>query len=509
MHASRLVLVLAATLVGAPFGLGIVTVSDGQPRREVRIGIGGVPATLDPAAALEGATPLIARQVFDTLVSYRELSTDIEPALATRWGVSRDGLVWTFVLRENVKFHDGTVLTASDVVASFDRHLHPDETAATASAVWGPLLRGVPGVVKEVRAVDARTVAIVLRQPYAPLLSVLAHPGFGVVRRVTGDPLPTLAGTGPYRVAELGSGRVALEAVGGHWSGPPRSERLVFVNVASDGEGEAELEARALDVWFCAAAPRRAEGALSVPGLRVGYLAFQTEREPFARAAVRHAVAAAIEPGTIARTVEGWAVPLQSFLPLGVWGRREGSPITGAGREAAKRLLATGGWPKGGKPTLLAVTSAESPETLKVAEALQQMLAAADVPLNLRVEPPATARALLQSGEYGIALLEATATSGEPHLFLYPLSASEVTRKGARTRLDDMLIRASQLAFRPERARLYQRAQGILATDLPWIPLYTRMIWAAVRPEVHGLRLHPTGFHRLTSLTLDPSGQQP
>jgi peptide/nickel transport system substrate-binding protein len=509
MHTWRLVLVFAATLVGALIGPGIVTVSDGEPRREVRIGVAGVPAILDPAAASDGTAALIARQVFDTLVSYRELSTDIEPALASRWSVSRDNLVWTFVLRENVKFHDGTLLTASDVAASFERHLHPDETQAPAGAVWGPLLRGMPGVVKEVRALDTRTVAIALRQPYAPLLSVLAHPGFGVVRQVTGDPAPKLVGTGPYRVVELGPGRVTLEAVAGHWSGPPRSEWLVFVDVVTDEQAEAELEARALDVWFCTGAPRRPEGALSVPGLRVGYLAFQTEREPFARKAVRQAVAAAIEPGTIGGTVDGWAVPLQSFLPLGVWGRREGSPITGGGQDAAKKLLAAGGWPKGVTPTMLVVTTPESPETLKVAEALERMLTAADIPLHLRTEPPARAQTLLRSGDYGVALLEATATSGEPHLFLYPLSASEVTAKGGRTRLDDVLIRASQLSFRPERARLYRRAQGILATDLPWIPLYTRLIWAAVRPEVRGLRLHPTGFHRLTRVTLDASGVQP
>src|SRR3989454_10059930 len=67
-------------------------------RREVRVGVPGVPAALDPAAALEGTIPLIARQVFDTLVAYRDGTTDVEPALATRWSVSRDGLTWSFTL---------------------------------------------------------------------------------------------------------------------------------------------------------------------------------------------------------------------------------------------------------------------------------------------------------------------------------------------------------------------------------------------------------------------------
>ena len=73
-------------------------------------------------------------------------------------------------------------------------------------------------------------------------------------------------------------------------------------------------------------------------------------------------------------------------------------------------------------------------------------------------------------------------------------------------RLDDVLIRASQLAYRPERRRLYQRAQAILAEDLPWIPIYVRLHWALARPEVRGLRLHPTGVHRLDTITLEAQG---
>src|SRR2546422_11083708 len=109
-------------------------------RREVRVGVPGVPAALDPAAALEGTIPLIARQVFDTLVAYRDGTTDAEPALATRWSVSRDGLTWSFTLRDGVRFHDGTPLTAAEVAVSFTRQFRP-EGAGTA-VVWPALFRG-------------------------------------------------------------------------------------------------------------------------------------------------------------------------------------------------------------------------------------------------------------------------------------------------------------------------------------------------------------------------------
>src|SRR5206468_11993236 len=135
-----------------------------QGRRDLPSGLAGIPASLHPATAVDGATPLIARHVVDTLVAYRPTSTDVEPALATRWAVSRDGLVWTFTIRDNVKFHDGAPLTAVEVAASFERYLRSEDGRPPTGVVWGALLRGTPGVVKAVRAPDARTFQIVLLQ---------------------------------------------------------------------------------------------------------------------------------------------------------------------------------------------------------------------------------------------------------------------------------------------------------------------------------------------------------
>src|SRR3972149_7411067 len=64
-----------------------------------RVGLPSIPAALDPATALEGSVPLIARQVFDTLVQYREGSSDVEPGVGASWTGSRDGLQGAFRLR--------------------------------------------------------------------------------------------------------------------------------------------------------------------------------------------------------------------------------------------------------------------------------------------------------------------------------------------------------------------------------------------------------------------------
>lgn len=483
-------------------------VVEAQGRKELRVGVVGLTIPLDPAAALDGATPLVARQVFDTLVAYREGSTEIEPALATSWTASRDGLVWTFTLRDGARFHDGMPVTAREVAASFDRQLIPDAP----DAVWAALLRGRPGVVKEVRVLDAHTVQFALVQPYAPLLTVLAHPGLAVARATTGpDGATRFVGSGPYRVVDAVPGRLALEAVAGYWGGPARTERIVFLEVSNDDHAEAEFDARSLDIWFPQGPPRRTEGALSTPGLRVGYLAFQTEKEPFSRKKIRRAVAAALDPAVIGGALDVGAVPLPSFLPAGVWARREGSTVLGGTRQAVRALLADG-WPNGYRATMLASDQASVVDIPRLAATLESALGAANIPVMVRVEPVEKVRAALQAGDHEMALVEASVVGGDPHLFLFPLSTSESALKGPRAlnysfyrnpRLDDVLVRASQLSFRPERARLYQRAQALLAEDLPWLPIYVRLLWAVARPEVRNLRLHPTGFHRLQGVSLE------
>jgi peptide/nickel transport system substrate-binding protein len=494
------------------FVLGNVVTPSAQGRRELRVGVPGVPATLDPALALDGALPLIARQVFDTLVVYRERSTDVEPALATRWAVSRDGLTWSFTIRNGVTFHDGTPVTAAEVAASLARHLKPDPVMP--ALAWAALLRGVPGVVKEVRAADRSTVNIVLVQPYAALLTVLAHPAMSITRVTSAaDAVTRLTGTGPYRVVDVSPGRIALERAGNHWTGPPRMDRIVFLDVGNDDHAEAEFAAGALDIWFPPFPPRRADGALSIPGLRVGYLAFQTEKEPFARKKLRQAVAAALDPATLGAALERTAVPLQSFLPPGAWARREGSPVLGGTRDQVKSLLRDGGWPQDATPVMLIPGDVPGINATRLAETMTLMLGGADIPVRVKIEPSDMVKAALEGGAHELALAEASVVGGDPHLLLFPLSTSEGARPGPKAfnysfyrnpRLDDVLIRASQLSSRMERARLYHRGQALLADEMPWLPIYVRLVWGVARPEVRNLRLHPTGFHRLAPVALEP-----
>jgi peptide/nickel transport system substrate-binding protein len=102
--------------------------------------------------------------VYDGLVRVTKDGANIEPALATRWDTSADGLTWTFALRPGVKFSDGTPLTSNDVKVSLDLARGGQRT------VWKDNYKAI----KEIQTPDPATVKIILTTPHAPLLSELA-----------------------------------------------------------------------------------------------------------------------------------------------------------------------------------------------------------------------------------------------------------------------------------------------------------------------------------------------
>src|SRR5438552_7109865 len=395
----------------------------------LRVGLPSIPAVLDPATALDGTVPLITRQIFETLVQYREGSSDVEPGLATSWTVSRDGLQWTFRIRDGVRFHDGTPLAARHVAESLDRVIVPGHPLAPSPNPAGPrLLRGSPGVVKEILTPDQRTVRINLLLPYAPLLTVLAHPVFSIVHPTTGA--TRWVGTGPFALGDAGPGRLVLDANASYWAAPPRSPRVVLVETPDQARAEADLDARSLDLVLPAGAPLRMQGALSLPGWRIGYLAIHTEKDPWRRRKVRQAVAAALSPPALTTAVEPAGGALGAFLPRAVWSSVEQPvPLLGGDAAMARRLMGEAGVGQAVVAALVADGSIGL-EAPRIVEAIRVALGAAGITVRPRIEPGDAALHAAQSGSHDLAYFEARVDGGDPHLLLYPLSTSEGTTRG-------------------------------------------------------------------------------
>jgi len=127
---------------------------------------------LDPNVAAAAQDARIMRQMYDGLVSRKPDGT-LEPWLATKWQVSDDGLTYTFTLRDDVKFQDGTPFNAKAVCFNFDRIVNPDSGSIFAKGAIGPY--------KSCEAKDDTTAVVTFSEPYAPFLNYLSNPFFGMV----------------------------------------------------------------------------------------------------------------------------------------------------------------------------------------------------------------------------------------------------------------------------------------------------------------------------------------
>jgi peptide/nickel transport system substrate-binding protein len=157
------------------------------------------PALLDAQIDPYHETGLIDSFITDSLVCRDPDTMEIKAWLATDWNVSDDGLTWTFNLREDVTFHDGTPFNAEAAKANFDRILDPDTMSVEAAARLGP--------VESVEVVDEYTLQFTHERPYAAFLdafSILMEPMWSpTALEEYGDDFPNhLIGTGPFMFEE-------------------------------------------------------------------------------------------------------------------------------------------------------------------------------------------------------------------------------------------------------------------------------------------------------------------
>jgi peptide/nickel transport system substrate-binding protein len=165
----------------------------------------------------------ILYSIYEPLVAVDDFGA-FQPALAEQWAVSADARTWVFTLRKGVVFHNGDMLTARDVVASFRRALDP--------AIGGAF--GTQGVLAtylgtaDITSRDEATVRIVTAEPMADLLDLVSAIVIGPERELGRLP-DTYVGTGPYRIETQSDSRVELRAHERYWGPAPAHRTLRFV----------------------------------------------------------------------------------------------------------------------------------------------------------------------------------------------------------------------------------------------------------------------------------------
>jgi peptide/nickel transport system substrate-binding protein len=215
MSFKDLVLPLSATLaMTAAFPLAVLA----EPSGVLVIVENETPENLDPANATNSTVNQLVIGVYDTLVQFTAGDVAVTPRVATEWMISEDGLSYTFTLRDDVVFHDGTPMTAADVKFTLDR------LQAASAAVLNDM-----GPYSGAEVVDDHTVKLTLAAPFGPFLSALSR--IYIVNKALVEPhmaednaRPWLAvnsaGSGPYTVASYApTEAVSLTAFPQYWGG--------------------------------------------------------------------------------------------------------------------------------------------------------------------------------------------------------------------------------------------------------------------------------------------------
>jgi ABC-type transport system substrate-binding protein len=458
------------------------------------VGLVADPVSLDPHQATDLVSAALVSNVCDPLVRYRSDGSRPEPALATTWATT-DARHWTFTLRQNVRFHDGSPLDADAVVANLQA-LHERRLFAGQAERVGP-----------------HVVALTLDRPNAALLSTLSQPFFSMQsprELKAGSTRPV--GTGPFRMSAVRPGEWRLDADPSHWAGAPRLRHLVFRRLADEDALLRALLAGEVDVTSAVGQERvgrlhdRPDIALdSQIGLNIAFLSINNERAPFGDVRVRQALARALDREALVDGVlGGHGEPARNPLPPQLWGYAARSRELILDRPTARRLLADAGHPGGFETTLLTVQTTRPylPAPLRLAQRLQAELA--EIGVRTRQRELASWSEYIDvatRGDYDLAMLGWQADTTDPNDFLSALLSSEAIGTTNRSRyrsdaMDSLLKQGRRASDSGERAALYRRAQALFQKDMPWVPLYHVSVFTAYRRSVRGISVGPTGVLR-------------
>ncbi|GAA3938224.1 ABC transporter substrate-binding protein [Actinomadura viridis] len=456
----------------------------GAPGGSLRAAFGQPVTDLDPynaGTAVDEASLIVKRLVFDTLV--RREGDRLVPGLAARWRRQGD-TTWVFDLREGVRFHDGTPLTARDVVACLKR---TQEVKSAQSSLWVP--------VKAARADGDHTVVFETDGPLATLpvnLTLL----FIVPGRLVADPEQKRrpVGSGPFRVTGFTpSTSVELARFDGYWSGPPALPGISMPFIAETSSAITALRNGDIDLLWPVPPDQlpeaRGDGVdvRTVPSWTYYLTWFHCGRAPFTDPRVRRAMWQALDlEEIVGRLFGAGAERMRAPIPAGVFGFAEQRPYA-HDPAAARRALRDAGL-GGGFTTSMMWFDATGP----LARELAQTMISSWAEIGVTVRPQSIEKAQwlqrLNSLDWTMELQTNTVTTGDAAFTLGRLYTSKANRMGYKNaELDAILAAAGRETGEARRRELYGRACAIIWDDAVGV-------FPAALTTAYGLRSELSGF---------------
>ncbi|MFN8097773.1 MAG: ABC transporter substrate-binding protein [Dermatophilaceae bacterium] len=263
----------SSTSGGSASGSG--SASGGTGSDTFTFGAAGAPEVFDPFYASDGETFRVTRQMMQGLLGIKPGTADPEPELAESWEPSKDGLSWTFKLRQGVKFTDGEAFNADAVCYNFDRMFEQNEVAAAGPAeYWAYTMGGFKGgkdasLYKSCEVKDESTVVLNLTRVTSDFPVLLTLDSFSmqspkameagdannVAKEGEGFKYPAYSmapvGTGPYKLEKYDEANKTITLVRNddYWGDKAKTAKLVFKIIPDESTRRQELEAGSINAY--------------------------------------------------------------------------------------------------------------------------------------------------------------------------------------------------------------------------------------------------------------------
>ncbi len=546
MPARRLFLTLAPLATIAALALALTLAGCGKRETPIERANREQILLVSAGAGLTDLDPQLATSVgeFNVLLALFEGLTDLDPstlepvpAIAERWETSADNRTWTFHLSATARWSDGRPLTAQDFVASWRRLLSPGLAADYATLLYcltgaEDFHRGRTADFAQVgvTARDERTLQLRVTHPTPELPAILALPPLfpvplhviektGVVdRRGNAWTKPaTFVGNGPFRPTRWQFGQqIDAERSSTYRDAAAVRLRGVHFQLTENLETEERMfRAGQLHVVSALATGRVAEwrdqrspALRTVPYFGTDFLRVNVSRPPLGDPRIRRALALAIDREQLAaRVLLGTKSPAPTLVPSGFPGYAAPAGQTLALTEA-RRLLAEAGFPGGRGLRPLQILYNSSDQHRVVFEAVQEMWRR---DLGLRIElanqEDKMARQARKLGDYDLIRSSWTADYSDPLTFLDVFTSANGNNhtRWANSGYDCLVAAARETADPAARNATLARAEALLLTEAPIIPLYHYTNFYLVHPAVRGWSGNPMDRRPLKQLWLEPA----
>ncbi|WP_162319986.1 ABC transporter substrate-binding protein [Nesterenkonia haasae] len=491
------------------------------------------PQSLDPGLATDAETERIVRQIYEPLVGIDQNTGSFEPLLAEEWDSSDDELTYTFTLRRDVLFHDGSQLTADVVVENFQRWGRLDylygfgnisqSTPLAFPTVFGGYFDSEECVLESVEAEDDRTVVLTLSEPVVYLLQALTLPAFGIASAevlVDSDPglvSRTPMGTGPYQLVETESedaSRLTLQVFNDYWEAIEGPSEVVVRPLPRTFDRLRELQRGQADVYDLITADnlrslvQSGRMILQRDPFSVLYLGFNLDHPVMSDIGIREAAARAVNrPQLVDRLFLEGSRPAYEFTPAALSVHSDTAQQYAYSLSDAQELLEDSDYD--GEPLEFFYPINTTRSYLPQPEAVFAAIAADLTAAGFRIRPRPVrwgdgyVDQVMSDSSRALHLLGRNGGFRSPHAFLSPLFGQPSREFNFHDEnLVELLNEARAESDEETRTEIYREAADRIQEQLPALPLAYPISGLAMNARVADYPMSPVLNERFAEIRL-------